>query len=96
MAFDAQKMQAFSERTRNFITNLEAAYIEAGRLDDIYTNEAESGSDPAWGDTSIATAAEHVDAVLVMRRLRDALAFDGQTQNLTAEDQTARFTPFMQ
>lgn len=96
MAFDQQKMQAFSERTRNFMTNLEAAYIEAGRLDDIYVNEAGSGSDPAWSDTDIATAAEHVDAILVMRRLRDALAFDGQSNNITSEDQTARFTPWMQ
>ena len=96
MAYDVNKHNAFSKRCQSFMATLEQAYIEAGRLNDIYTQEALSGSDPAWVDTEIATAAEHVDAILVMQRLRDALGFDGQSVTLTPEDQTARFTPFLQ
>lgn len=75
---------------------LDNLYAEAGKIDDIYLNEAGSGSDPAFGDTEVATEAEHVDAIIVMRRLRDALAFDGQSSAVASEDQTARFTPFLQ
>ena len=96
MAYDANKHNVFSDRCKAFITNLHNAYIEAGKLDDIYNNEAEGGGHAAWGDTPNATAAEHIDAVIVMRRLRDALAFDGQANVITAEDQTARFTPWLQ
>ena len=96
MAFDAQRMTAFSNRARNWIQNLKAAYEEAGTLDDIYVNEAASGGDPAWADTDNATAAEHVDAIIVMRRVRDALAMDGQTDAIASEDQTARITPLLQ
>ncbi len=96
MAFSADHMTTFSERTKNWIQNLQNAYAEAGKLDDIYINESASGTDPAWVDTPNATAAEHVDAIVLMRRLRDALALDGQSQTLTAEDQTARMTPFLQ
>lgn len=96
MAYDANKHNVFSDRCKAFITNLHNAYIEAGKLDDIYLEESASGTDPAWVDTSNATAAEHVDAIIVMRRLRDALAFDGQSNTITPEDQTARFTPWLQ
>lgn len=96
MAFDANKMQVFSQRMQNLLRELRQLYIEAGDLDDIYLNEAASGVDAAWADTEIATAAEHVDGIIVARRLRDALAFDGQTAAIVSEDQTSRFTPFLQ
>jgi len=96
MAYDTQNHEAFSARMKNWITNLQNVYEEAGKLDDIYTNEAASGADPQFVDNSTATKAEHVDGIVLMRRVRDALALDGQSQTLTAEDQTSRMTPFLQ
>ena len=96
MAYDANKHQVFSQRCRNFIRELDNLYTEAGKIEDIYTNETGSGTDPAWVDTGIATAVEHVDAILVMQRLRDMLAMDEQNQVIAVEDQTARLTPFLQ
>jgi len=96
MAYDANKHAVFEQRCQNFIRNLSAAYDEAGKIDAIYTNETGSGTDPAWVDGNIATAAELVDAILVMQRLRDMLALDGQTAAIASEDQTARLTPFLQ
>lgn len=96
MAYDANKHHKFSQRCQNFIQNLRNAYEEAGKIEDIYTNETGSGSDPAWVDTPIATAGEHIDAILVMQRLRNCLAMDGQSVTITVEDQTARLTPFLQ
>ena len=94
--YDAQKHQAFSSRMQNWITNLRAAYAEAGELDDIYTEEAESGAHADFVDNATATEAEHVAGIVLMRRIRDALAMDGQTQDITSEDQTSRMTPFLQ
>lgn len=96
MAYSAEHHAVFSQRMKNWIQNLNQAYIEAGALDDIYLNETASGTDPAWVDTANATAAEHVDGIVLLRRIRDALAMDGQSQTLTAEDQTSRMTPFLQ
>ncbi len=75
---------------------MRASYEEAGKIDDIYTNEAVSGSDPAFVDTDIATAAEHTEAINVMRRQRDMLALDGQTAAIASQDQIANLTPFLQ
>ncbi len=96
MAYDASHHAVFSDRAKNWIIALDNLYTEAGKLDDIYSHEAGGGSDPAWVDTNNATAAEHIDAIVLMRRVRDALALDGQTDNVTSEDQTARMTPFLQ
>ena len=96
MAYDANQHNKFSQRCENWIQNLRAAYDEAGKIDDIYTNETVSGTDPAFVDTPIATKAEHTEAINVMRRLRDMLALDGQTAAIASQDQTANLTPFLQ
>lgn len=94
--YDPQKHQAFSSRMQNWIKNLRAVYAEAGDLDAIYNEEAEGGSHADFADNGTATKNEHIDGIVLMRRVRDALALDGQTQDLTSEDQTARMTPFLQ
>lgn len=96
MAYDANKHAAFSDRCRDWVRNMKQAYVEAGDLDDIYINESSSGGDAAFTDTDNATEAEHVDAIILMRRLRDCLAMDGQSSAIASEDQTARITPWLQ
>ena len=96
MAYDQAKHNVFAERMRNWVRELKQLYAEAGDMDDIYLNEGESGNHAAFVDHDIATEAELVDGIILMRRLRDALALDGQSNNLTSEDQTARITPFLQ
>lgn len=83
--YDTAKHAVFSERVRNFVTQLQGLREEAARLDLIYTNEAESGSHGDYGDTDIATAAEHTEAIVFMRSLETLM-----------NDNEARLTPFLQ
>ena len=96
MAYDANHHGAFSERMKNIINQLQSDYEEAGRLDAIYTEETASGTDPAFVDNGNASAAEHVNGITLLRRLRDCLALDGQSAAISSEDQTANMTPFLQ
>ncbi len=96
MSYDARKHEAFSTRMQNWIRAVNNLYEEAGTLDDVYTEEAVGGAHASFVDNLTATKAEHIDGIVLIRRLRDALALDGQTQDLTSEDQTARMTPFLQ
>jgi hypothetical protein len=83
--YDAAKHTVFSQRVRNFVSHLQALREEAARLDLIYTNEAESGSHGDYGDTDIATATEHTEAVVFMRSFETLMS-----------DNVARLTPFLQ
>jgi hypothetical protein len=65
---------------------------EAQRLDDVYTNEAASGSDPQWSDTEIATAAEHVDAILMFRDVKKFC----ENEAVATQDRQQWITPFIQ
>lgn len=99
MAFGINNKAVFALRCQNFVTNLQGAYEEAGKINDIYVNEAGSGADSVWVDNDnspIATNAELTEAINLMLRLRDCLALDGQTAAIASEDQTSRLTPFLQ
>jgi len=96
MAYDANKHTRFSQRMRNWMREINQLYIEAGAIDDIYTNEAASGADAAFVTNDIATKTEYQDAINLLRRHRDMLAFDAQTANITSADQISLVTPFLQ
>ncbi len=98
MAYDAGKHNLFAKRCQNWIRMIQNGYEEGGRINDIYVNEANSGVDPAFDDanTNIAEEAELTEAINLIKRLRDMLALDGQSQVISVEDQTSRITPFLQ
>lgn len=88
MTYSTNNNQIFHERMQKLMGQLyEVAFAEGVRLDNIYTNEAESGSAPEWQDTNIATAAECVEAVVLIRALQSWL---------TDNWHVARMTPFIQ
>jgi len=92
MAYTAQNHQHFSERCRRFFLRFQSLREEAGKLDEIYTNETLSGSDPDFDDTSIATKQEHIDAIVFMRAMKDFVE-NGSVSQL---DRTQTITPFVQ
>ena len=83
--YNSQKMEVFSQRVQAWNHALQNVREEALRLDAIYTQEAESGSHADWDDTEIATAAEHVEAIVLMRAFETFI-----------DPHEARMTPFLQ
>ena len=71
MAFTEQNMGVLSRRVTAFMQSLQNLREESAALVAIYTNEAGGGSEPAWGDTDTATAAEHVAAITLFNDLKD-------------------------
>lgn len=92
MAFTDSNMQTFSKRIQNWMLAAQNLRDESARLTAIYVNETASGSDPQWGDTGIALAAEHVDAINCF------LDFKKFWENveLAAVDRQVWITPFTQ
>ena len=93
MAYSAAQHQLFTKRMRNFAIGYEGALAEAEALDQIYTNETASGTDPDFIDTEFALEAEHVDLITFIR------SFVGFTKGTTDEVQLDRrpmLTPFSQ
>lgn len=93
--YNEQIHTATTVRIRNGMRALKNLAVEFGGIDDIYVHETVSGTDPAFVSNSIATKDEFVSSIVLMRRILDALALDGQTANITSEDQTANLTPFL-
>lgn len=92
MAYTESNHRAFSKRMQKFMLNLQALREEAARLNAIYTNEALSGAAETWVDTDIATAAEHVDGVLLCQSL-EAFFANGE---VATTDRRQWITPFIQ
>ena len=92
MAYTAANHETFSRRTKNWMLSLQNLREEASRLDAIYTNETVSGTDPDWGDSQIATEAEHIDAITLFRDLKLFL----ENGAVTTNDRQMWITPFTQ
>jgi len=92
MAYSAANHEIFSQRVQNWMLSFQNLRDEAAKLDAIFLNEAASGTDPAWGDSLIALAAEHVDAVTMFRDLK---SFAENSAVLTT-DRQVWITPFVQ
>ncbi|KKN09817.1 hypothetical protein LCGC14_1042900 [marine sediment metagenome] len=71
MAYSAEKHAVFSDREKNWFNQFQNLRDEAGRLDEIYTNETTSGADADFVDTPNASKQEHIDGIVFMRRLVD-------------------------
>jgi hypothetical protein len=94
MAYGANQHNKFSERIKNWTRAIQNLDEEGMVLDQIYVNESVSGTDPAFSDTGNGTAAEHIDIVVLIRRVNDILR--ESSGSTTHEDQTPRITPFLQ
>lgn len=92
MAYTADNHDHFSRRMQNLVMRLQSVREEAAKLVDIYQNETGSGADPEWVDTPIATAAEHVDGILLCQSL-EAFVDNGAVAQV---DRTLWMTPFLQ
>ncbi len=92
MAYTVSNHQAYSRRMQKFMMNFQALREEAARLVAIYQNEALSGAAEAWDDTDIATAAEHVDGVVLCTDINKLLT----NQAVDTNDRQQWITPFIQ
>ena len=89
MAYSAEKHAVFSDRMKNFMDSFQNLRDEMARLNEIYTNEAISGAHADFVDTPNATKQEHIDGIVLMRRLVDfvegnAVATLDRRSNITA------------
>jgi hypothetical protein len=92
MSFSANKMDIFSRRIQNLVLALQDVREEGARLDAIYTNETVSGTDPAYDDTTIATASEHTDIINLIRDLDKFFT----NQAVSQADRQTNLSPFTQ
>ena len=82
MSYNANKHAVFSDRVKASMRTLhDTINREMETLDDIYINEAESGSHADFTDTDNATQQEHIDAIVAMRAFQATLAT--QMTNIT-------------
>lgn len=84
--YNADLHLAFSNRIKAaMVACHDVINREMETLDDIYINEAASGSHADFSDTANATEAEHVDAIVAIRAMQTTLAA-----------QLSNFTPWLQ
>ena len=81
MAYSANFHDNYARRQTNLMRQLYAFKQEGERLKAIYTNEAASGTDPAYVDTPLATAAELTEAINVINAVTTVI--DAQITNIT-------------
>jgi len=92
MAFTTQNMDVFSKRVQNYMLALQNLREEGERLYHIYVNEAQSGDDPEFTDTPIATKQEHIDAMTMMVDVKKFV----ENQDVITTDRQQWITPFIQ
>lgn len=71
MSYTAENHKVYSERTKNWCKAAQDLLDEGKRMDQIFLNEAASGSDPEYVDNGNGTAAEHTDVVTMIRAYVD-------------------------
>ena len=92
MSYSPSDHQAFSKRVQNFILRVQSLREEAAVLEAIYVNETASGANANFIDTSIALAAEHIDAILWMQ----SFAAFNENGSVDTVDRSQWITPFVQ
>lgn len=92
MAYDANTHNQWAQRVTGLMRTVWQLKQEAETLDEIYTEESASGTDPDFGDTSNNTEQELIDAVTFMRLIKPLC--DGSSA-ISQTDRTANITPFL-
>jgi hypothetical protein len=91
MPYDPLKHERFAERARNVVRAFKDIKIELQKLDDVYTSEAASGSDPDFAATTEYSKQELVNVISLNRDL-DAFLNNG---TLTPSFRSVWINPFI-
>jgi len=92
MSYTADDHDKFSRRLQRLMLRFQACRDEAAKLQEIYTNEALSGSAEEFVGNAIASEQEHIDGILYL----SSFAAFNENDAVSQVDRTQWITPFVQ